>query len=111
MCLEWLYDTIIIWQNTKNESDIARYKTMSLFQDIQNYKPFNEQEETDRMVMLQYMMEHTDYLERANQIAHFSTSIWTVNKNAPKHYWCIIIFSIPGHGSVVMRTESKTCVR
>lgn len=57
---------------------------MSLLQDIQNYKPFNEQESADQAVMLQYMIEHTNYLERENQIAHFSTSIWTVNKERTK---------------------------
>lgn len=57
---------------------------MSLLQDIQNYKPFNEQEAVDQATMLQYMRENSNYLERANQIAHFSASIWTVNKERTK---------------------------
>lgn len=57
---------------------------MSLLQEIHNYKPFNEQEEIDREVMLQYMEQNPDYLERANKIAHFSASIWTVNKERTK---------------------------
>jgi len=57
---------------------------MSLFQEIQNYKPFNEQEATDREVMLQYMAEHSNYLNRENLMAHFSASIWTVNKERTK---------------------------
>ena len=57
---------------------------MSLFQEIQDYKPFNEQEAADKAVMLQYMKEHDNYLERENLIAHFSTSIWTVNKERDK---------------------------
>ena len=57
---------------------------MSLLQDIQNYKPFNEQEAVDQATMLQYMRENSNYLDRANQIAHFSTSIWTVNKERTK---------------------------
>ena len=57
---------------------------MSLLQDIHNYKPYNEQEEADRAVMLQYMEQNPDYLERENKIAHFSASIWTVNKERTK---------------------------
>lgn len=57
---------------------------MSLLQEIQNYKPFNEQEAADQAVMLQYMKEHADYLERENKVAHFTTSIWTVNKERSK---------------------------
>lgn len=57
---------------------------MSLLQDIQNYKPFNEQEAADQAAMLQYMRENSNYLERANQIAHFSASIWTVNQERTK---------------------------
>lgn len=57
---------------------------MSLLQEIQNYKPFNEQEAADQAVMLQYMREHANCLERENKVAHFSTSIWTVNKDRSK---------------------------
>lgn len=57
---------------------------MSLLQEIQNYNPFNEQEAADQAVMLQYMREHTNCLERENKVAHFSTSIWTVNKDRSK---------------------------
>ena len=57
---------------------------MNLLQDIQNYKPFNEQEAVDQAAMLHYMGENSNYLDRANQIAHFSASIWTVNKERTK---------------------------
>lgn len=57
---------------------------MSLFQDIKEYRPLNQQEVCDKEQMLQYMMDHADYLERENRIAHFSTSIWTVNKERTK---------------------------
>lgn len=57
---------------------------MGLFQDIEQYKPVNEQEEQDRAVMLRYMMSCDDYLVRENKIAHFTTSIWTVNKERTK---------------------------
>ena len=57
---------------------------MSLFNDIQNYKPFNEQEARDKEQMLMFMTQHPDYLERSNAIAHFTASMWTVNKNRTK---------------------------
>lgn len=57
---------------------------MALFQDIKNYKPANQQEEHDKEIMLQYMMCNDNYLERENKIVHFTTSIWTVNKERTK---------------------------
>ena len=57
---------------------------MGLFEDIKNYKPVNQQEEHDREVMLRYIQCSDDYLERKNEIAHFTTSIWTVNSQRTK---------------------------
>ncbi|MGN0505460.1 MAG: NUDIX hydrolase [Lachnospiraceae bacterium] len=57
---------------------------MSLFDEIQNYRPVNEQEERDKEIMLQYIRNNANYLERENQIAHFSASTWTVNKERTK---------------------------
>ena len=57
---------------------------MHLFEAIQSYKPINEQEERDKEVMLRYIQSCDDYLERENEIAHFTTSIWTVNKERTK---------------------------
>ena len=57
---------------------------MTLFEKIQNYNPINEQEERDKEVMLQYIKANPDYLDRSNLVAHFTTSIWTVNKDRTK---------------------------
>lgn len=57
---------------------------MGLFDEIKRYQPVNEQEETDKEQMLQYIAHNTNYLERENQIAHFTTSIWTINKEHTK---------------------------
>ena len=57
---------------------------MSLFQEIKNYVPLNEQEERDKEVMLKYILNNSDCLERKNLIAHFTTSIWTVNRERTK---------------------------
>lgn len=57
---------------------------MGLLENIENYIPVNEQEENDKKVMLDYMKNNPDYLTRENRIAHFTTSIWTVNKERTK---------------------------
>ena len=57
---------------------------MSLFQEIKNYKPTNEQEICDKEIMLQYITDNADYLKRDNQIGHFTVSIWTLNKERTK---------------------------
>jgi len=57
---------------------------MKLFEEIRAYQPVNEQEEKDRQVMLDYILKNPDYLLRSNLIAHFTVSIWTVNKARTK---------------------------
>ena len=57
---------------------------MSLFEDIKCYKPSNQQEAYDKEQMLQFMKCYQNYLERENQIAHFTASMWTVNKERTK---------------------------
>lgn len=57
---------------------------MNLYQEIQNYTPTNEQEQRDKAVMLDFMGKNRDCLSRDNLIAHFTTSIWTVNKERTK---------------------------
>ena len=57
---------------------------MSLLDNIKDYKPSNLQEEYDKEQMLQFMDRYDDYLERKNVIAHFTASMWTVNKERTK---------------------------
>ena len=57
---------------------------MSLYELIKNYRPVNEQEACDKEQMLLFMEKYQDYLSRDNQIAHFTASIWTVNKERTK---------------------------
>lgn len=57
---------------------------MNLFEEIKNYVPVNQQEERDKEIMLQYIMANPDCLSRENEIGHFTTSIWTVNKARTK---------------------------
>ena len=57
---------------------------MKLYEQIKNYNPVNDQERNDKEQMLRFMEQNSDYLSRENQIAHFTTSIWTVNKERTK---------------------------
>lgn len=57
---------------------------MILYNTIQNYIPMNPQEESDKEQMLKFMRSHTDYLQRENKTAHFTASMWTVNKERTK---------------------------
>ena len=57
---------------------------MGLIHDIENYVPVNEQEKNDKKIMLDYMQKNSDYLTRENEVTHFTTSIWTVNKERTK---------------------------
>lgn len=57
---------------------------MSLIQEIKGYRPWNEQEERDQKQMLRYMEHNANYLERSDEVAHFSASIWTLNKEHTK---------------------------
>lgn len=53
---------------------------MSLKEDLLAYRPFNEQEEKDREVMLALLEIQPDIFERKNRVAHFTASSWLVNK-------------------------------
>lgn len=57
---------------------------MNLYDTIKNYRPYNEQEEHDKEQMLQFMFHNDNYLLRENQVAHFTASTWTVNKERTK---------------------------
>ena len=51
---------------------------------IENYKPYNEQEEKDKQTMLKYIDTFDDLLTRENEFAHFTASSWAVNKEKSK---------------------------
>ncbi len=57
---------------------------MSLYLAIEKYTPVNEQEACDKEIMLKYIKNNPNYLSRDNLIAHFTTSIWTINKERTK---------------------------
>ncbi len=57
---------------------------MNLKEQIENYKPYNEQEEKDKEIMLKYMNTFDDVLTRDNEFGHFTASSWAVNKERTK---------------------------
>ena len=59
---------------------------MSLFEQLQAYEPYNEQEANDKKVMLRLLSDDSqaDVFTRENEVAHFTASSWLVNKGHDK---------------------------
>ena len=52
---------------------------MNLYQQIKNYVPFNEQEENDKKILLQWLNSNHDIYTRNNETAHLTVSSWVVS--------------------------------
>lgn len=52
---------------------------MDIITALQAYRPFNEQEERDKAVILDYLRKNPDAFSRTNLIAHMTASAWVVN--------------------------------
>lgn len=59
-------------------------KVKDLYREIKKYIPENEQEQNDQRVMLKYVKKFKDVLTRENEMFHFTTSAWIVNKDRTK---------------------------
>ena len=57
---------------------------MNLKEQIENYIPYNEQEEKDKQTILKYINTFDDVLTRNNEFGHFTASSWCVNKERTK---------------------------
>ena len=57
---------------------------MNLRNQIENYKPYNEQETADKEMLLEYIDTFEDVLTRENKMCHFTASNWIVNKDRTK---------------------------
>ena len=55
-----------------------------LTEKIENYKPFNEQEERDKLLILDWIMKNENAFSRENTVAHMTASAWVVNKDRSK---------------------------
>ena len=51
---------------------------------IKKYKPFNEQEEVDKALILEWIKNNRDAFSRENRVAHITASAWVVNKDRSK---------------------------
>jgi len=54
---------------------------MNLYETLTAYVPYNEQEESDRRLMLLYLDTFDNLLTRENEMAHFTASAWVVNRS------------------------------
>lgn len=59
-------------------------KVFNLKKQIENYIPYNEQEECDKEIMLKSFQIFDDMFTRENKICHFTASNWIVNKERTK---------------------------
>lgn len=57
---------------------------MDLKEQIEKYIPYNEQEVSDKELMLEYINTFNDVLTRENKMCHFTASNWIVNKDRTK---------------------------
>lgn len=57
---------------------------MDLLWQLEQYRPFNEQEERDRALILACLREKGDLFSRENRLAHMTASAWVVNPERTK---------------------------
>jgi 8-oxo-dGTP pyrophosphatase MutT (NUDIX family) len=61
---------------------------MSLIEDINAYQPFNEQEEKDKVLILNALRNEPDVFTRKNTLCHMTASAWVVSKDYAKVLMC-----------------------
>ena len=57
---------------------------MTIFEQLRGFVPFNEQEASDRRLILQYADTFSDLFTRENEMAHLTASCWIVNPDRTK---------------------------
>lgn len=55
-----------------------------LIYQIEKYIPYNEQEEQDKKIILDWIKKNEDAFDRTNNVAHMTASAWVVNKDRSK---------------------------
>lgn len=68
---------------------------MTLKQQIENYEPFDEQEQSDKEYFLKFIDTFDDTLTRNNVFGHFSSSAFVVNKQRNK---MVVVYHIINDG-------------
>ena len=56
----------------------------TIAEDILNYKPFNEEEDHDKLVILDFISKNENAFYRENPLAHMTASAWIVNYERTK---------------------------
>lgn len=79
--------------------------TTELKEMIERYVPYNEQEENDKEMMLEYIHTFKDVLTRENRMCHFTASNWIVNKERTKVLMIHHNITNHGHGQEDMQME------
>ena len=78
----------IVEKNKSNQKEFYNYtmikNKINLKKEIESYIPYNEQEENDKELMLEYIDNFRDVLTRENKMCHFTASNWIVNKERTK---------------------------
>ena len=62
---------------------------MDIREAIQSYIPFNEQEEADKALILDFLARNDDAFSRTNLAAHMTASAWVVN---PAHNRVLMVY-------------------
>lgn len=55
-----------------------------LIRQLEEYSPYNEQEEKDKVLILNWIKEHDNAFFRENAVAHMTASAWVVNHDRTK---------------------------
>ncbi|MDA3932453.1 MAG: NUDIX hydrolase [Tenericutes bacterium] len=57
---------------------------MKYIKDIENYQPYNEQEQMDKTLILNFIKNNSDHLYRENLAAHLTSSAIVINQDKTK---------------------------
>lgn len=72
-----------------------RITNMNLKNEIENFIPFNEQEEVDKKYFLEFIDKYNNVLTRDNVFGHFSSSAFVLNKDKTK---MLVVYHIINDG-------------
>ena len=61
-----------------------KINTDNLKENLEQYKPYNEQEEVEKGIMLKYLTDFDNSLTRENEYGHFTSSAFVLNKERTK---------------------------
>ena len=76
-----------------------------LINQIKEYKPYNEQEERDKILILDWIRNNENAFSRENTVAHMTASAWVVNRERTRVL--MVYHNIPGPGWEDMQTGRR----